>query len=267
MNATELQPILRRLGLSGMASGLPERLQGAARLTHAEFLALALADEVHLRRQRKLARRIRAAGLYDRKGFAQFDWHHAPSLPRQTIEELAGGRFIHEGRHVLFLGPTQGKTHLANAIALEAIKQDRTVLFGRVGHLADEIDAGQAVQQREVALSRLVQTDLLVIEADCWQPSSPYASDCLLEVIARRGAKSILFISRRPLHYWSAFFRDRPDAARILGRFISRSTLIVFNCPLARHANDIAWRSEPPERLQTLLPLVSPPRPQPSSVT
>jgi DNA replication protein DnaC len=267
METAELQSILRRLGLSGMAATLPTRLRDAARLSHAEFLTLALSDEVHVRGQRQLARRIRAAGLYLGKDLAEFEWDRVPSLPRQTIEELAGGQFIREGGHVLFLGPTQGKTHLANAIALEAIKQGHTVLYRHVDDLADAVGAAKSVQQRELAIRRFAQPDLLVIEADHWW-SYPYASDCLLEVIAQRNVtKSILFISRRALHDWSAFFQDLPGASLVLGRFVSRSTVIIFDCPRVRHDNDLLWRSEPPERSQPLLPLASPPCPQPSSPT
>jgi DNA replication protein DnaC len=265
METSQLQSILRRLGLSGMAGTLPTRLRDAARLTHAEFLTLALSDEAHVRRQRQLARRIRAAGLYEPKGLAEFEWDRAPSLPRQTIEELAAGQFIREGRHALFLGPTQGKTHLANAIALEAIKQGHTVLYRCVDDLADAVCAAQSVQQRELVIGRFVQPDLLVIEADHWW-SYPYASDCLLEVIAQRGAaKSILFISRRALRDWDAFFQDLPDAGLVLGRFTSRSTVIIFDCPRVRRANDLLWRAEPPGPSQAPLPLLSPPGSQPSS--
>jgi len=219
------------------------------------------------RSQRRLARRIRAAGLYDRKGLADFAWEDAPSLPRSALEELAGGRFIREGQNVLFLGPARGKTHLANAIALAAIKQDLTVRYRTVGRLADEIGAADCGQQKQHALHRLGRPDLLVIEGDQW-PSSPSESRAwLLDVIARRDSKSTLFISRRPLLYWAAFFQDLPHAGFILGRFVSRSTIIGFDCLRLRHDNDPLWRSALPERSQALLPLFPPPRPQPTTGT
>jgi len=261
METSQLQSILRSLGLSGMAAALPTRLQDGVRLTHAEFLRLALSDELQIRRQRRITRSIRAAGLYDRKGLAEFDWNRAPSLPRQTIEELTGGQFVREGRHALFLGPTQGKTHLANAIALEAIQQGHTVLYRHIDDLVEAICTAPSAPQKELAIGRFVGPDLLVLEADHWW-SYPYGKDCLLAVIAHRGAaKSMLFISRRPLQDWTAFFHDLPDAGLVLGRFISRSTVIIFDCPCVRRANDLLWQAAPPRSSQTFFPLVSSPKP------
>ena len=58
-----LQTILTRLRLSGLAASLDVRLQEAAghHLDHREFLELLLQDELLVRNQRQIERRIKAA--------------------------------------------------------------------------------------------------------------------------------------------------------------------------------------------------------------
>ena len=75
MNAA-LRDALKALRLSGLAESLDVRLQEAAssRLNHAEFLELILEDELAVRRDRKVARRIKAAAFRDPKTLEDFDW-------------------------------------------------------------------------------------------------------------------------------------------------------------------------------------------------
>jgi hypothetical protein len=56
-----LQTALKELRLSGMTQSLEVRLQEAAGngLTHAEFLELILQDELHVRKDRQIERRVR----------------------------------------------------------------------------------------------------------------------------------------------------------------------------------------------------------------
>ena len=67
---------LKRLRLSGLAQTLDVRLQETAghNLNHAEFLELILQDELAIREDRLLARRVRAADFREPKTLEDFDW-------------------------------------------------------------------------------------------------------------------------------------------------------------------------------------------------
>ena len=74
MNA-KLTECLKKLRLSGMAQTLEVRLQEAManRLDHAEFLELALADELAVRQERQVARGLKAAGFREPKTLEDFN--------------------------------------------------------------------------------------------------------------------------------------------------------------------------------------------------
>ena len=70
-----LHTALRKLRLSGLAQSLDVRLQEAAghQLNHAEFLEVILQDELLVRADRLVERRIKAAGFRDLKTLEDFD--------------------------------------------------------------------------------------------------------------------------------------------------------------------------------------------------
>src|SRR6516162_4958022 len=127
-----LQTTLRQLRLSGLAQTLDVRLQEAAghSLTHAEFLELILQDELAVRDERQVNRRVKAAAFRELKPLDEFDFAFNPSIPKKAIFDLATCRFVREHRDVLLIGPPgTGKSFVAQAVGLQAIKQGLTVLY------------------------------------------------------------------------------------------------------------------------------------------
>src|SRR5271155_3593005 len=113
---------LKQLRLSGLLQTLDLRLQEAAGngLNPAEFLELILQDELAVRSDRQLQRRVKAAGFRELKTLEDFDWSFNPSLKKKQIYDLAAGRFIREGRDALFLGPPGvGKSFIVQAIGYQ----------------------------------------------------------------------------------------------------------------------------------------------------
>ena len=102
-----LQSALHQLRLSGLAQSLDVRLQEAAghQLSHLEFLELILQDELLVRQQRQIERRVKAADFRELKPLDDFDFSFNPSIKRAQIFDLATCRFIRETKDVLLVGP------------------------------------------------------------------------------------------------------------------------------------------------------------------
>ena len=122
-----LLPKLRQLQLSGMLNTLDLRAAQAIerQLSPIEFLALLLDDELERRSQKRLARRLTQSGCDSQKTLAHFDFAAAPGVNRTLIQDLATCTFITRHENILLCGPTGvGKSHLANALGIEALKRD-----------------------------------------------------------------------------------------------------------------------------------------------
>ena len=81
-----LSNALKELRLSGLLSTLEVRLQEAAanRLSHEQFLELAVQDELNVRRDRMLQRRIAGAGFNSLKTLEEFSWDFNPGVDRSN---------------------------------------------------------------------------------------------------------------------------------------------------------------------------------------
>ena len=184
MNPTLLSK-LRHLRLSGMAEALPGRLTQAtgASLPHLEFLELLVEDELNRRADRLFTRRLRQAEIVQIKEIKDFDWAFNPKIPRAKLAELAAARFVALHEDVLLIGPPGvGKSHIATAIAVGAIRAGYRVLVRSAFDLAQDFLEAEALQQRKQLVSRLTKIDLLVIEDFGMKRLGPNAAEDLLEV-------------------------------------------------------------------------------------
>ena len=147
MNET-LATILRKLRLSGLAETLDVRLHEASgnSLTHVEFLELILQDELLLRQQRQIARRVKAAKFRDLKSLEDFDWSFNPSVKKNEIYEMATGRFIGERRDVLFCAPPgTGKSWTLGKIRIALEEQGHNVRVVAPTHAAARLVEAETI--------------------------------------------------------------------------------------------------------------------------
>jgi len=227
-----LRTALKKLRLSGMAQTLEVRLQEAAGhgLTHLEFLELILQDELAIRSDRHINRRLRAAQFREPKTLEDFDFAFNPSIKKKQVYDLATCRFIREARSILWLGaPGTGKSHLCQALGYQAIKAGHTVLYRSIFDLVRDFLHDEALAGQDKVLARYLKPDLLIIDDFGMKQLPKRSGEYLFEIIMRRyEVRSTMMTSNRPLEDWGKLIGDVPAATAILDRFLHHAELITI---------------------------------------
>lgn len=226
----QLKVNLKRLKLSGLLATLEMRLNEAVsnQLSHDEFLELILNDEIAVREDRAITRRVNAARFRDLKSIEDFDFAFNPKINRREIMELATCRFVREHRDILFTGPPGvGKSHLAQAIGHQAAKMGFIVIYRSIFDAVGELCQAEAFGETTKALRKYLKPDLLIIDDMGLKKLPKDSGEHLFEIIMRRfELRSTIMTSNRPLEEWGKLVGDVPMASAILDRFLSRADVI-----------------------------------------
>ena len=227
-----LQTTLKTLRLSGLLQSLEIRMQEAAgnNLTHTEFLELILQDELLIRKERQIQRRIKAAAFRELKTLEDFDWQFNTSIKKKQIYDLASCSFIRQCKDCLFLGPPgTGKSHLVQAIGYQVIKSGYTVRYRSIFDTVRDFLHDEAFGNQDNVMTKYLKPDLLIIDDMGIKQLPKRSGEYLFEIVMRRyETKATIMTSNRPLEDWGKLLGDVPSATAILDRFLHHAEIITI---------------------------------------
>jgi len=200
VDTNALTRALHTLKLGGMLQTLDARLAQAraGELGHLEFLQVLCLDEISRRETTAIARRTRRARFEQTATLEGFDFTANPKLPAAQIRDLAALRWLHAGESVILHGPVGvGKTHIAQALAHQAIRAGAEARFAKTSRVLAELAGGHADGTWTRRLRELARPAVLVLDDFAMRELTPNQADDLYELINERAHRSLILTSNR----------------------------------------------------------------------
>ena len=194
--------------------------------SYLDVLDRLLEAEQIARYERNVEVKTRLAHLPYHKTMADFDHGFQPGVDKKQIAELLTLRFVEQAENVLLLGPPGvGKTHIAVALAGEAIAKGYTAYFLTLQRLVDYLsDGGEGVGTK---MRILLRPKLLVIDEVGYLPLDQQAANWFFELVSRRYEKgSIILTSNKSYGDWTSLFPEVAIASATLDRLLHHATTI-----------------------------------------
>lgn len=236
MTLDTIRDQLKTLRLSHAARELEEVITKRKSRTDIQWLSDLLEAELDARKQNAIERRIKRADFPERRSLEQFNWEFNPKLPRESIEELAGLKFVENNEIALFLGkPGTGKTHCAIAIGMKAAQAGHSVFCTSVKRLGTKIRKAQERNTLDILFKQILTTKLWILD-DWGVVSMPRdVSEEVFDLFDRRKHNSAMILtSNRDVDEWPQVFSDPILASAAIDRMFEDANISIFDGPSHR---------------------------------
>src|SRR5262245_302145 len=202
-----------------------------------EVIDTLFAEELTLRENRRVKMALRMAKLSTIKTLAGFDFSFQPSLDRNRVLALAQLDFIERNEVIHFLGPPgTGKSHLATALGVEAVKAGRSVYFASLADIVSVLAKAEREGQLRERTRFLCRTSLLIVDEIGYLPVIPGGGNLFFQLVNARYERGAMIL-----------FLAIPSSP-------PRCSIGCFTTPLSSKSRDqaIGFASTPTSCLSTL---------------
>ena len=201
---------LKTLGMLRTGEVLDNYLEVAAKeeLSVIQILDYLIAQELDDKLTRRMRFRSRIARFPYQKTLEEFNFSFQPSIDKKTIQGLASLKFAHHAENVVFLGPPGvGKTHLAIALGMVAVKDGLSTYFTTAADLIDDLKLYASQGRLKERLKKLCRYQVLIVDEIGYLPMERKDANLIFQLVSRRYERSSLILtSNKPFKEWGEAF-------------------------------------------------------------
>jgi DNA replication protein DnaC len=197
-------------------------------LSAIEAIEVLLAEELTVRESRRVKAALQMARLTPIKTLSGFDFSFQPSLDRNRIMALAGLDFIDRHEVVHFIGQSgTGKSHLAAALGVEAVRAGRSVYFAPLADILDSLEKAQREGRLRERIRFFCRTSLMIIDEIGYLTVSAGAGNLFFQLVnARYERGAMILTSNHGFSEWGEVFGGPVVATALLDRLLHHAVVV-----------------------------------------
>lgn len=226
---------LQEMKLSAMARAFKEQLSdpNIANLSFEDRFGLLVDHEWTTRKNNHLKKLIKNAKFAESGACVEdIEYHTERNLDATQIARLATCDYITEHHNVMLLGATgSGKTYIACALGMSAIRNFLTVKYARLPELLAELAIARGNGTYRKVIQQYKKPSLLILDEWLLYPLKETEARDLLEIAEARYRKaSTIFCSQFDVPGWRDKIGDPIMADAICDRIVHNSYSIIIDC-------------------------------------
>lgn len=213
-------------------------------MDYSEFLKRFLEEELSLRKENGINRRLRYAKFPIKKYLEDFDRNKYGAEFKKKFEELETLKFIENKENVILIGtPGAGKSHYSIGLGIKACLHGNNVLFVSVPNLIIELKEAMSMNQLNVYKRKFEKYDLVILDELGYVSFDKSGCEILFNLLSNRNDKgSIIITTNLTFDRWDEIFKDTMLTGAMVDRLAHKAHILDISRDTShRFEETISW--------------------------